>query len=115
MIAGLEAAVRQAQHDLDDTVLRAPVDGTVSALNGAVGEYVAASSGTSALAPGSAAAIPGTGGVSAAAATSAVARPGGTQFLVLDGVDTFYGDLRVMPRSGPLGLVAGPSGVRRSA
>jgi hypothetical protein len=29
--------------------------------------------------------------------------------------DAFYGDLRVMPRSGPLGLVAGPSGVRRSA
>ena len=89
VIAGLEAAVRQAQQDLDDTVLRAPVDGTVSALNGAVGEYVAASSGTSALAPGSDAAIPGTGGASAAAATSAVARPGGTQFLVLDGVDTF--------------------------
>ena len=89
VIAGLEAAVRQAQQDLDDTVLRAPVDGTVSALNGAVGEYVAASSGTSALAPGSDAAIPGTGGVSAASATSAVARPGGTQFLVLDGVDTF--------------------------
>ena len=89
VIAGLEAAVRQAQQDLDDTVLRAPVDGTVSALNGAVGEYLAASSGTSALAPGSDAAIPGTGGASAAAATSAVARPGGTQFLVLDGVDTF--------------------------
>jgi transposase len=30
-------------------------------------------------------------------------------------VDHFYGDLRVMPRSGPLGLVAGPSAVRRSA
>ena len=30
-------------------------------------------------------------------------------------MDPFYGDLRVMPRSGPLGLVAGPSGVRRSA
>ena len=30
-------------------------------------------------------------------------------------LDPFYGDLRVMPRSGPLGLVAGPSAVRRSA
>ena len=30
-------------------------------------------------------------------------------------MDPFYGDLRVMPRSGPLGLVAGPSAVRRSA
>ena len=30
-------------------------------------------------------------------------------------MDPFYGDLRVMPRSGPLGVVAGPSAVRRSA
>jgi len=89
VITGLEAVVRQAQQDVDDTILLAPVDGTVSALNGAVGEYVAASAGTSALAPGSDAAIPGTGGASAAAATSSVARPGGTQFLVLDGADTF--------------------------
>ncbi len=89
VIAGQDAVVRQAQQDVDETILRAPVDGTVSALNGAVGEYVAASSGTSALAPGSAAAIPGTGGASTEAAASAVARPGGTQFLVLDGIDTF--------------------------
>ena len=88
VITGLEAVVRQAQQDVDDTVLRAPVDGTVSALNGAVDEYVAASAGTSALAPGSDAAIPGTGGASAATATT-VPRPGGTQFLVLDGADTF--------------------------
>jgi HlyD family secretion protein len=87
VIAGLDAAVRQAQQDVDETILRAPVDGTVSALNGAVGEYVAASAATSALAPGSAAAIPGTGGATAAA--SAIARPGGTQFLVLDGINTF--------------------------
>ena len=46
-----DAVVRQAQQDVDETVLRAPVDGTVAALNGAVAEYVAASSGTSALAP----------------------------------------------------------------
>ena len=89
VVAGLEAAVRQAQQDVDDTVLRAPVDGTVSALNGAVGEYVAASSGTSALAPGSDAAIPGTG--ASAAADRARRWPGraGRQFLVLDGVETF--------------------------
>ena len=30
-------------------------------------------------------------------------------------LDAFYGDLRVMPRSGPLGLVAEPSAARRSA
>jgi HlyD family secretion protein len=89
VIAGQDAVVRQAQQDVDETILRAPVDGTVSARNGAVGEYVEASSGTSALAPGTAAAIPGTGGATAETATSAVARPGGTQFLVLDGIDTF--------------------------
>ncbi|MDT0349603.1 HlyD family efflux transporter periplasmic adaptor subunit [Pseudonocardia charpentierae] len=88
LVAAQDAVVRQAQQDVDETVLRAPVDGTVAALNGAVGEYVAASSGTSALAPGSSAAIPGTG-ASAAAEGSEVARPGGTQFLVLDGVETF--------------------------
>jgi HlyD family secretion protein len=95
VIAGLDAVVRQAQQDVEETILRAPVDGTVSALNGAVGEYVAASSRTSALAPGTEAAIPGTVGASteaaasAPSAASAVARPGGTQFLVLDGIDTF--------------------------
>jgi HlyD family secretion protein len=86
----LDAAVRQAQQDVDDTVLRAPVDGVVAALNGAVGEYVGASTGTSALAPGSGAAIPGTGGTAASATNqSPIARPGGTQFIVLDGADTF--------------------------
>jgi len=88
IVTGAEVAVRQAQADVDDTVLRAPVDGTVSVLNGAVGEYVEASSGTSALAPGGGAAIPGTGG-NAAVAAAAVSRPGGTQFLVLDGAETF--------------------------
>ncbi len=95
-VSAAQAAVDQAQRDLDDTTLRAPVDGTVSAVNGAVGEVVAASSGTSALAPGSDAPIPGTGngtgtGSSAAAAQGVASptRPGGTQFLVLDNIDEF--------------------------
>jgi HlyD family secretion protein len=88
VIDGAVAAVQQAQQGVDDTVLRAPVDGTVSALNGAVGEYVQSGSVTSALAPGSGAAIPGTGGA-AASGNDEVARPGGTQFIVLDGVETF--------------------------
>ena len=66
-----EALVRHAQRDVDDATLRAPVDGTVSAINGTVGEFLSASSGTTALAPGSDAAIPGTdsqsGGSDAAA------------------------------------------------
>ena len=92
-VAAAQAVVGQAARDLDDTTLRAPVGGVVSALNGSVGEFVAASSGVSALAPGSDASIPGTNGVSGAPAAAAGAvtptRPGGTQFLVLDNVDEF--------------------------
>ena len=41
LVAAARAAVAQAERDLEDTTLRAPVAGTVTALNGAVGEYVA--------------------------------------------------------------------------
>ena len=91
-VTAAQAAVDEAQRALDNTTLRAPVDGTVSAINGVVGEFVAASSGTSALAPGTDATLPGTNGVASAAAAQAAAtptRPGGTQFLVLDNVDEF--------------------------
>ncbi len=84
-----QAAVAQAQRDLDRTTLRAPVDGTVAAVNGAVGEVLAPSSGTTALAPGSDSPIPGAGAAAAAAAGAAAAspsRPGGSQFLVLDDI-----------------------------
>jgi HlyD family secretion protein len=100
LVAAARAAVSQAERDLANTTLRAPAAGTVTALNGAVGEYVAPSSGTSALAPGTEAAIPGAsgsssggsvGGASAALAAAATgsspARPGGTQFLVLSDID----------------------------
>lgn len=97
LVSAARAAVAQAERDLSNTTLRAPVAGTVTALNGAVGEYVAASSGTSALAPGTDAAIPGASGSSssgssssaggASAAASSPARPGGNQFLVLSDID----------------------------
>jgi len=96
LVAAARAAVAQAERDLAKTTLRAPVAGTVTALNGAVGEYVAASSGTSALAPGTDAAIPGASGSSngnssagsaAAAAGPSASRPGGTQFIVLSDID----------------------------
>ena len=97
LVAAARAAVAQAERELTDTTLRAPVAGTVTALNGAVGEYVAASIGTSALAPGTDAAIPGASGSSAnsnsavgsaaAAAAALPSRPGGTQFLVLSDID----------------------------
>lgn len=96
LIDAAKASLVTAQHDLDNTVLRAPVDGTVTALNGAVGEYVAASSGTSALAPGTDATLPGVSGATsggtstaAAAAASGPARPGGSQFIVLSDIDQF--------------------------
>jgi HlyD family secretion protein len=93
MVASAHAAVAAAQREVDNAALRAPVAGTISAVNGVVGEFLAPSSGTTALAPGSGAAIPGVESPSAAqAATGAVAnpaQPGGTQFLVLDNIDAF--------------------------
>ncbi|MGH4001836.1 MAG: biotin/lipoyl-binding protein, partial [Pseudonocardiaceae bacterium] len=61
-VASAQAMVAAAQRDVDNTVLRAPVVGTVSAINGTVGEYVQASSGVTPLAPGSTAPIPGVAG-----------------------------------------------------
>jgi HlyD family secretion protein len=96
LVDAARASVAEAQRDVDNTVLRAPASGTVTALNGAVGEYVAPSSGTSALAPGSDATLPGVSGASsggsslaAAATPPGPARPGGTQFLVLSDIDQF--------------------------
>lgn len=95
LVASAKAAVVQAQRDLDNTTLRAPVAGTVTALNGTVGEWVAPSTGTSALAPGTDAAIPGTGGSTGGGSSTTSgsqinpARPGGTQFLVLSDIDEY--------------------------
>lgn len=92
-VVSQQAAVAAAQRDVDNATLHSPVAATVSALNGVVGEYLAPSSGTSALAPGSAAGIPGVDSASASQAAAGVganpARPGGTQFLVLDNIDAF--------------------------
>ncbi|MBO0848254.1 MAG: biotin/lipoyl-binding protein [Pseudonocardia sp.] len=96
VVNSAQAAVALAQRDVDNAVLRAPVPGTVSAINGTVGEFVgSASSGTTAQAPGTAASIPSVG----AAATSdqsgnsgtgpSATRPGGGAFIVLNNVNTF--------------------------
>ena len=84
-----QAQVDAAQKTVDDTTLKAPAAGTVSAVNGTKGEFLTASSGTSALAPGSKAAIPGASGAGAAAVSGPASptRPGGTQFIVLSGLD----------------------------
>jgi HlyD family secretion protein len=95
LVASLQAQVASAQRDVNDTVLRAPVGGTVSVINGVVGEYVQPSSGTSPLAPGVVAPIPGLSGATSSSSSAlgnpatGAARPGGTQFLVLDDVNTF--------------------------
>ncbi len=95
LVAGAQSQVAAAQRDVDNTTLRAPVGGTVAVLNGVVGEYVQPSSGTSPLAPGVNAAIPGLNGVTSNSSSTlgnpatGAARPGGTQFLVLDDVNTF--------------------------
>ncbi|WP_246106538.1 biotin/lipoyl-binding protein [Pseudonocardia kunmingensis] len=93
-VIAAQAAVANAQRDLDNATLRAPVAGTVSVLNGVVGEFLSPGSGTSALAPGSAATIPGVDASAGAAAAAAgpvnPTRPGGAApFLVLDDVNAF--------------------------
>jgi HlyD family secretion protein len=89
LVDAAQAQADAAQKAVDDATLKAPVAGTVSAVNGNKGEFLAASSGTSALAPGSKAAIPGASGAGAAAAggPASPTRPGGTQFIVLSGLD----------------------------
>ena len=95
LVSSIQAQVASAQRDVDNTVLRAPVSGTVSVINGVVGEFLQPSSGVSPLAPGSTAPIPGLNGVTSNSSTSlgnpatGAARPGGTQFMVLDDVNTF--------------------------
>ncbi len=93
-VDGARAQVDVAQQNLTNTTLRAPSDGTITALNGGVGEFVAPSGSTTPFAPGTDAAIPGAaqgaGGAAAAAAGGASpSRPGGTQFLVLQNLAQF--------------------------
>jgi len=89
LVDAAQAQVDAAQKTVDDAVLKAPAAGTISAVNGTKGEYLSPSTGTSALAPGSKAAIPGAsgGGAASAAGAASPTRPGGTQFIVLSGLD----------------------------
>jgi HlyD family secretion protein len=95
-VANLVSLVAVAQHNVDNSILYAPVGGNVSAITGAVGEYLPGSnSGNTALAPGTDAAIPGVG----AAATSdqsgnassgiSATRPGGGAFIVLNNINSY--------------------------
>jgi HlyD family secretion protein len=88
LVAAQQALVAEAQKNVADTVLRAPADATVSAVNGATGEFLQPGSSTTPLAPGTGGAIPGAGS-STSATAGTVPRPGGTDFIVLDNIDQF--------------------------
>lgn len=81
-VATAESLVEIAERNLSQATLEAPISGTITAINGAVGEYVGPSTGTSAEAPGSRAAVPGT---TVVAGASTITRAGGTQFMVISG------------------------------
>jgi HlyD family secretion protein len=81
----------RAQRAVDNTVLRAPVAGTVASINGTVGEYLSGASGTTPLAPGGRAALPdlenGAGPKDDTASKGR--RPGGPAFITLKNVDSY--------------------------
>lgn len=80
VVSSAASLVAIAEHNLSQATLKAPFDGVVTAINGDVGEYLTASTGTTAQVPGSDAAVPGT---TVLAGTSAMTRSGGTQFMVV--------------------------------
>jgi HlyD family secretion protein len=87
-VRNAQAAVAIAQRNVDNTVLKAPVAGVVSTVNGKVGEFVGAASGTTPLAPGSGAPLPESTDL-AASGNGGGATAGGSAFMVLDNIDTF--------------------------
>jgi HlyD family secretion protein len=91
LVAQQAAAVALAQRDVENTVLYAPVGGIVRTINGAVGEFVGAANGTTQLAPGSDAAIPGVGVAAPSQAGGNVITDsrGQSTFITLGNVNTF--------------------------
>ena len=84
------AGVALAQKDVDQTVITAPVAGTITAINGVSGEVVSAPSAVTALAPGGTAPLPPqNGGNSGTGGGSTGAAPGAGAFVVLDAADPF--------------------------
>jgi HlyD family secretion protein len=83
-----QAAVRVAQQDVDNTVLRAPVAGVVSVINGKVGEFLGEASGATPVAPGSSATIPESTSVASSSSGSS-STSSSTAFMVLNNVDSF--------------------------
>jgi HlyD family secretion protein len=89
-VRNAQAAVEVAQRDVDNTVLRAPVAGVVSAVNGRVGEFVGEANTTTPSAPGGAP-LPqssdlAAGGDNGGGGSTA---PGGGAFMVMNNIDSF--------------------------
>ncbi|MEJ3658702.1 biotin/lipoyl-binding protein [Actinomycetes bacterium KLBMP 9759] len=87
LVRDAQAARDIAQRKLDDTVLKAPTKGVVSAINGVAGEFVGASSGTTATAPGSTAKLPENSSATSTGSGSATGASG--PLIVLNNVETF--------------------------
>ncbi|HEX6492583.1 MAG TPA: biotin/lipoyl-binding protein [Candidatus Dormibacteraeota bacterium] len=91
VVAADAAAVDTARQNVEETVLTAPVDGTVATVNGAAGEPVQAGNSQTQRAPGSTAPLPDTA-ASSPFVPSSLAAGGSTAisaFMVLTGVHSF--------------------------
>ena len=86
-----QAAVDTAKQNVEETVLTAPVDGTVATVNGAAGEPVVAGNDQTPRAPGSTAPLPDTAASSPFVPSSLSAGGANAQaaFMVLTGVHSF--------------------------
>jgi len=87
VVADAQNTLSDARQGLEDTVLRAPVAGTVSAINGAVGDFVSAASAATTLAPGTDARIPAA--VGTATSVAGTASPAGGALITLNDLSTF--------------------------
>lgn len=86
VVRDAENTVADARRAVDNAVLRAPVAGTVSAINGAVGDFVAAAGGATPLAPGTDARIPAAVG---SAGDAAATGDSNGAFITLNDLQTF--------------------------
>ena len=91
VVAADAAAVDTAKQNVEETVLTAPVDGTLASVNGAAGEPVQAGNDQTPRAPGSTAPLPDTAASSAFVPSSLAAggAPAVQAFMVLTGVHSF--------------------------
>jgi HlyD family secretion protein len=90
IVSQLQVDVDTAVRGIENTVLRAPAAGRIASINGVVGEFLGAGSGTTPLAPGGSVPLPNSSsGVSAGEDLGGEGNGGGSAFIVLDNADTF--------------------------